>query len=249
MFGGLAKAYRYQKGFRSYRRGASAYHRGMFKTRRTYRKSYARPRRGLKSANRAITMIHRLEQYNGGDEPFGINIISGNLDVHYHETVALSSFPGTGPFKALYHQFRIVKVIFEFFPVNQQGRYNEGSQTDLGQLYTPTLYTAVNRTATAFADTVTKMASTNNMRSTIAGRYHKRVFVPCTLGQTYQSSVETAYNPEYKEWLSTEDTSTPHFGLDVLMSSSTSPKGSFKYKLRTTIVAQYKNRKANIDLS
>ncbi|AXQ66489.1 MAG: capsid jelly roll protein [Circoviridae sp.] len=248
MFGTLARKYlRRRRGrYPTYRsRGLKRYARGpMYRSRG--RRSVGR---GLAGQNRVVTMIHRLEQYNGGESEFGINIVSGPVDVHYHQTVALSSFPGTGPFAALYHQFRIVKVIYEFFPVNQQGRYNEGTETDLSKMYTPTLYTAINRTATSFADTITKMASTNNMRSVLAGRYHKRVFVPCTLGQTYQSSIETAYNPEYKEWLSVEDTSTPHFGLDVLLSSTGSPGGSFKYKMRTTIIAQYKNRKANIDLS
>ena len=254
MFGGLSRIYngRYRGRAGFVKRAARAYKRGYFKAYkgRAYAPGRARiPRNNLVGSNRTITMVHRLEQYNGGGDEFGIEWVSQALDVKRHITVALSSFPGTGPFKALYHQFRIIKVTFEWFPVNQQGRYNEGTETDLNKMYTPTLYTSVNRTANSFADTITKMASCADMRSVVAGRYHRRSFIPSTLGQTYQSSVETAYNPEYKEWLSTEDTSTPHFGLDALLSSSTSPPGSFKYKMRTTIVAQYKNRKPNIDLS
>ena len=247
MFGSLARQYfRRRPGrYSTYRTKGLKRFRGF---NRYGRRKYNKRRRGLTSANRCITMIHRIEEYNQGAGDQQIKYISGALDVKYHETVLLSQFPGTKPFVDLYHQFRIKKVIYEFFPVNMQGRFNT-EDVDLTKLYTPTLYTSINRTATGFADNVTKMASTNSMRSAVAGRYHKRVFTPCTLGQTYQSAVETAYNPEYNEWLSTEDTSTPHFGMDVLLSSSTSPPGSFKYKMRTTIIAQYKNRKANIELS
>jgi len=160
----------------------------------------------------------------------------------------VSQFPGTGPYKALYRQFKVKKVILEFFPVNMQGRLNT-TDADLDTYYTPSLYTAINRTATDFADNITKMAATNNMQSVTAGRYHKRVFTPSTLDQVYQSMTETAYNPEFNQWITTDDTSTPHFGMDVLLSSTSSPKQSFKYKMRTTLVVCWKNRKPNTDLS
>jgi len=203
----------------------------------------------MKSANRVVTTVHRIEQYNGGAQLYGINLVSDTLDVHEHVAPAVSQFPGTGPYKALYRQFKVKKVILEFFPVNMQGRFNTEDDVPFTDLYTPTLYTAINRTSTDFADNITKMASTNNMKSVTAGRYHKRVFTPSTLDQVYQSAMETAYNPEYNQWLTTEDTSTPHFGMDVLLSSTPSPKGSFKYKMRTTIVCCWKNRKPNTDLS
>jgi len=206
-------------------------------------------RRRLASANRVVTTLHRIEQYNGGTGQYKIDLISGTADVPKHVAPMVSQFPGTGPYKLLYRQFRVKKVILEFFPVNLQGRLNEGTEEDFCELYTPTLYTSINRTSSNFADDITKMCSTNSMRSVTAGRYHKRVFTPCTLDQVYETAVTTAYNPEYGQWLSTEDTSTPHFGCDVLFSSTSSPKCSFKYKMRTTVICQWKNRKPNIDLS
>lgn len=207
------------------------------------------PRNPLRSSNRTVTTVHRIEQYNGGSDQYAINFVSGPLDVHDHVAPRVSQFPGTGPYKALYRQFRVIKVILEFFPVNLQGSLNEGTEEDFCQLYTPTLYTAINRTSAAFADNITKMCSCNNMRSVTAGKYHKRVFTPATLDQMYDTAVTTGYNPEYRQWISTEYTSVPHFGCDVLLSSTSSPKCSFKYKMRTTVVVQWKNRKPNTDLS
>lgn len=219
-----------------------------YASRRPYKRRI--PRNRLASANRTITTIHRIEQYNGGTGQYEVDLVSGLADVHRYIAPMVSRFPGTGPYKALYRQFRVIKVILEFFPVNQQGRYNEGTEEDFCQLYTPSLYTSINRTSAGYADDITKMASTNSMRSVVAGRYHKRVFTPCTLELTYNTAPNpSSYNPEYKQWISTEQTSTPHFGCDVLLSSTSSPRCSFKYRMRTTIVVQWKNRQPNTDLS
>ena len=212
-------------------------------------RNYLQIRRPIRSANRLVSTLHRIEQYNGGSDQYEIFLVSGPLDVPKHIAPLVSQFPGTGPYKALYHQFRVTKIMVEFFPVNSQARYQDGTEEDFCQLYTPTLYTSINRTSSNFADNITKMCSTNSMRSVTAGRYHKRVFTPCTLDQTYESAVTTGYNPEFGQWISTEDTAVPHFGLDVLLSSTSSPKCSFKYKMRTTIYVQWKNRKPNVDLS
>lgn len=245
MFGSLASRY--------FRRRAGRF--PSYRSRGLRRFRYRGPRlrkrrtRNIRSANRAITTVHRIEQYNGGSGQYAIDLISGTLDVHKHVAPLVSEFPGTGPFKNLYHQFKVRKVILEFFPVNQQGRYNTFDTTEPSDLYTPTLYTAVNRTSSNFADNITKICSCNSMRSVTAGRYMKRVFTPCTLDQVYESAITTSYNPEFNQWISTDHTSTPNFGMDILLSSTDSPKQSFKYKMRITIVCQWKNRKPNIDLS
>ena len=200
-------------------------------------------------------MIHRLEQDINSDQgPAFMTLKSDVTDVPQHLTVSLSEFPGTGPFKALYHQFRIIKVTFLFTPVSGQAIWAPGSNniatvTPVTDQYTPTLYTSLNRTATGFATTVPLMMFTNNAKWVKAGNYHKRTFIPATLSQMYQSMTETAYQPEYRTWLSTEDTSTPHYGLDALLSATNAPKTAYKYKVTTIITAQYKNRKANTDLS
>lgn len=228
--------------------------RGIPWARRRYaKKRYAKktriPRNPLTSYNRTVSTLHRIEQYNGGTAPYAIDLVSGTLDVFKHVAPLVSEFPGTGPYKALYRQFRVSKVTLEFFPVNMQGRYNTEDDIPFCDLYTPTLYTSVNRTSAEFANNITKIASTNNMKSVTAGRYHKVSWCPTTLDQVFESAVTTGYNPETMQWISTEDTATPQFGCDVLLSSTSSPKCSFKYKMRTTIICQWKNRKPNIDLS
>lgn len=127
---------------------------------------------------------------------------------------------------------------------------NEGGEENLSLLYTPSLYTSINRVGETFATNITQMMSTASCRYVTANKIHRRVYKPCTLDQVYQSATETAYNPEYGQWLSVADTSTPQWGLDYLLSSASgAPKGAFKYKMTITYVVQYKNRKANTDLS
>ena len=41
----------------------------------------------------------------------------------------------------------------------------------------------------------------------------------------------------------------PSLAWMFFLSSTSSPKEPFKYKMRTTVVVQYKSRKANTDLS
>lgn len=267
MFGGLAAAWRHKRGFRGYRGIARAYYKGRFYRRRPYgrriantgyhRRLYARPRRPLTSANRVETVIHRLEQQFTSDTgPEFMQFKSAATDVHDHLAVALSNMPGSGPYKELYHFFRIVKVCFIFQPVAAQGLMGPTSGTDnspaitpYNRQYCPNLYTAINRAAAAFAQTSEQMMSTNNVKWVTAGNYHKREFVPSILGQGYQSAVETAYDQLYKTWLSTEDTSTPWFGLDVVLGGTPAPPEAYKYRVITIATVQYKNRKANTDLS
>ena len=266
MFGGLAAAWRHKRGFRGWKGIARAYYKGRFarrypRGRRSntgyHRALYARPQRPLTSANRVYTHIHRLEQQITSDTgPQFMQFKSAATDVWDHLSVQLSDMPGSGPFKALYHSFRIVKVCFIFQPVAAQGLMGPTSGTDnspaitpYNRQYTPNLYTSINRTSAAFAQNSEQMMSTANVKWCSAGSYHKREFVPAILGQGYQSAVETAYDQLYKVWLSTEDTSTPHFGLDVVLGGTPAPPGAYKYRVITIATVQYKNRKANTDLS
>ncbi len=267
MFGGLASAWRYKRGFRHYRGIARAYAKGRFYRRRPYgrrapntgyrRRGYARPQRALTSANRVETVLHRLEQQITSDTgPAFMQFKSAATDVHDHLAVALSNMPGSGPYAALYHFFRIVKVCFIFQPVSAQGLMGPTSGTDnspaitpYNRQYTPNLYTTINRAAEAFAQTPEQMMSTSNVKWCSAGAYHKREFVPSILGQGYQSAVETAYDQVYKPWLSTVDTSTPWFGLDVVLGGTPAPPEAFKYRVTIVATVQYKNRKANTALS
>ena len=90
--------------------------------------------------------------------------------------------------------------------------------------------------------------STNTCRYTLAGKYHRRAFMPQSLDQVYNTAVTTGYAPEV-QWISTDNTAVPHFGLDVLLSAATGDaKTSYKYRLVTTAIIKFKNRKPNIEL-
>ena len=203
MFGGLNRIYNHKTrmGAGGVQRVARAYHKGYF--RRYKFRGYGRYRAAnrRRQGNRVITQVHRLEQYNGGTGVHAIGIVSGNTDSTGQITNGISEFPGTGPFKALYHQFRVVKCTAIFEPVNMQGAFNteDAVSTALTDYYTPTLYTAINRSGNGFALNITEMMSTAACKWTTANKRLVRTRRPCTLDQVFKSVVpgaSTAYSPE-----------------------------------------------------
>mgnify|MGYP000307947669 CR=1 FL=1 len=235
MFGSLTRRYfRRRPGrFATYRsKGLKRYSRGRHMTRRGRR---------VPPRNRYHTVVHRRDS-------IAPSLVSASTDQAENLRFALNTFPGTGPFQALYHQYRILKVKVEYIPVNYQARHQlDGEQpTDT---FTPTIYTAINRTASAFPATVTDFMSMNSCKFRLAGRYHKRYFTPSTLDTVYNTALSSGYNPEYKQWISMGYPSAPHFGLDTLLSATASSAGTFKYRRVETIWVQYKNRKPNTSTS
>lgn len=199
-------------------------------------------RRGrAKPRNRVHTVVHRRDSIS----PV---LASDITDQAENLRFSLASFPGTGPFQALYHQYRILKCKVEYIPCNSQHKFQDDSVV-AATTFTPSIYTAINRTAAAFPATVTDFMSMNSCQYTLAGRYHKRYFTPCTLDSIYNSALATGYNPEYKQWVSMGYPSAPHFGLDTLLAGTGSSAGSFKYRRVETIWVQYKNRKPNTSTS
>lgn len=234
------------KFMRPYYRGRGRLGTGMVyrKPARFFRVKRRRHYRGRRygSANRDYNVMLRKDSVS----PL---IVSAATDQEDHLSWNLGQFPGSGPYQNLYHQYKINKVKIEFIPCNVQSRYNLSDPTDPNAEFTPSLYTAVNRTSSAFATNVTQIMSMNSCRYTIAGRKQVRFMVPSSLDQVYESAVTTAYAPEYKQWLSTDDPRVPHFGLDYVLAGTTSEAGAFKYRVVTTIWCSFKNRKPNTDVT
>lgn len=242
MFGTLSKVYNHRyKGRAGFvRRAAYAYKRGYF--RRYQRGNVGRGRRGvprwMSSPGKPITQVFRMDSV----QPFLVG--TKNNDVNEHLTVMASQIAGMGPWKALYRQYKILKVKFEFIPCNSN--FKEATSSS----FRPTLYTSINRTSSSFADNIIKQMSCNTVRYTLAGRYHCRSFTPMSLDQVYNTVATTGYSPEV-QWLSTDNgTAIPHFGLDVTLQGGDGSEAAeaYKYRLVTTVIMQFKNRKPNIDL-
>lgn len=240
MFGSLYKGYQRRGFIRRGRRAGSLYRKlGRFNT---YSKYRGRRTRRYFSSNRVFKAMHRKDSI----APL---LVSATTDQTGHLSFALSTMPGSGPYQNLYHQYRITKVKIAFINCNIQSKYNLADPEKPTDTFTPSLYTAINRTSTAFATTVSGIMSMNSCRFSLAGRSHYRQLCPSSLDQVYESSVTTAYAPEYKQWLSTDDPTVPHFGLDYILAGTTSEPGAFKYRAVVTAFVEYKNRKPNTDIS
>jgi len=232
----------------AYRGKRSRYSRSKRTTRSRARASYirnvsrGRGRAGvpkmLSSNNTVTRQVFRMDSISP--------IITSNKtsDANDHLTFELSEVAGAGPFKALYHWYRVIKIKFEFIPCNNL--FKEATTSS----FRPSLYTSINRSADTFADNVVKQMSAASVRYTLAGKYHSRMFTPSTLEQVYNTTVTTGYAQNYCEWISTANTAVPHFGLDVTLAAATGDEDTaYKYRLVTTAVVEFKGRKANITLA
>lgn len=213
-------------------------------TRSKQKRNYNRGRgkagvpRHLASNNFWTTQVFRMDSISP------ILISNKTSDSNDHLAFRLSQVAGAGPFKALYHFYRVLKVKFEFIPCNNV--LKDATNTT----FRPSLYTSINRAAETFADNVIKQMSTPSCRYTLAGKYHCRMYTPAVLDQLYDSAATTGYAQNYGQWISTSDTAVPHFGLDVTLAAATGDDNtSYKYRLVTTAICQFKARKANIDLA
>ena len=145
--------------------------RGAFRSGR--RRHISRFSRRTKPRNRVQSVVFRKDTISPA-------LSSAAGDQGENLQCSLNTFPGTGPFQALYHQYRILKWKVEYIPVNTQAKFVlDGEQP--ADTFTPSLYTAINRTASAFPTTVTDFMSMNSVQYNLAGKYHKRYFTPCTL--------------------------------------------------------------------
>ena len=91
MFGNLY--FRYQRGD-FIRKGRSAAHAqrklGRFRSYRYLGRYRGRRTRNIRSANRAITQVHRIGQYNGGSGDYAIDLVTGNLNKFRNQTALIS---------------------------------------------------------------------------------------------------------------------------------------------------------------
>jgi len=170
-------------------------------------------------------------------------------------SVKITEMPNFTSYARLYRQYRCCKLKIEFVPavttkVVEEVTAVPGSNVDNVM---PIFATSLNRTATSFPQNMEQMLSSPQAKWTIAGKYHCRYFTPTTYDSVYRAppALTNALNPEYKQWLRTDDNGpgVAHHGLDWCLSKAPGfGDGMIKYRIIITAYVQFKGMKIDTSL-
>jgi len=169
-------------------------------------------------------------------------------------SIRIPDMPNFSSYARLYRQYRCCKLKFEFIPAVTNKVIEEvtavpGSTVDN---IMPIFATSLNRSATAFPQNIDQMLSSPQAKWTLAGRYHCRYFTPTTYDSVYRAppALTNALNPEYKQWLRTDDLPGPaHHGLDWCLSKASGfGDGMIKYRIIVSAYVQFKGLKIDTSL-
>ena len=169
-------------------------------------------------------------------------------------SISIPDMPNFSSYARLYRQYRCCKLKFEFVPAVTNKAIEEVTAVpgDPVENVMPIFATSINRAGTTFPQNMDQMLSSPQARWTLAGRYHCRYFTPSTFDQVFRDipALTNAKNPEYKQWLRTDDIPGPaHHGLDWCLSKAPGfGDGMIKYRIIITAFVQFKGLKIDTSL-
>lgn len=157
-------------------------------------------------------------------------------------TFNLAALPNYTEFTSLFDEYRILGILVEFHPGVDSWSAEPG--VTLTSMALPQVRTVIDHTEDGVPSSFNDMYQYANCKMTRGTRIHKRFLRPNVLSQAFESTVSTAYSPKYKQWITTDDATTPHYGLkygiDALPSASL---GTLGYRVYVTYYFQCKSTK------
>ena len=233
--------------YRTYRRRTAPMRR-MRRTANRRRPLYRAPRKKLR--NKLHYAQFRIQDDQAAADIFN-NVIANNPVVNSnHFAYTLDQFPHSNCFVRMYNQYRISKIKVQFIPVNSRAQITDaqvGADSNV-----PTFAAFVNRTATTFPTNLAQILSVPGAKQVNAGRFVQLYFSPVTYDSVYRALPATtnALNPEYNQWIRTSESNVKHHGISWVMSEAGSnwAREAFRYRVVTTIYAQFKGQKVDTTL-
>lgn len=206
---------------------------------------YRAPRKKLR--NKIHFAQFRIQDDQTAADIFN-NVVASNPVVNSnHFGYTLDMFPHSSCFVRMYNQYRISKIKVQFIPVNSRARITDaqvGADSNV-----PTFSAFVNRTTTTYPTNLAQILSVPGAKQVNAGRYMQLYFTPVTFDSVYRALPATtnALNPEYNQWIRTSESNVTHHGISWVMSEAGSnwAREAFRYRVVTTIYAQFKGLKVD----
>lgn len=188
---------------------------------------------------RHSTIVHSFKRkmYHGTvTTTYGAGATLGAL------TFNLAALPNYTEFTSLFDEYRILGILVEFHPGVDSWSAEPG--VALTNMALPQVRTIIDHTEDGVPSSFNDMYQYANCKMTRGTTIHKRFLRPNVLSQAFESTVSTAYSPKYKQWITTDDATTPHYGLkygiDALPSASL---GTLGYRVYVTYYFQCKSTK------
>lgn len=163
-------------------------------------------------------------------------------DVLKAYTFSLDKLPSYTEFTNLFDRYRICGVLVEFMP--SVDSFEVGPGVSMTAFSLPQVRTIIDHTEDGAPLNFNDMYQYSKCKLTQGNRVHKRYLKPAVLTSAFESTVATAYIPKWKQWLTTDDPATPHYGLKVGINAlPSSSSGSMYYRVYATYYFQCKDPK------
>jgi hypothetical protein len=214
-----------------------------------YKRKYV-PNRYKRPNNKITQAVFRY--YDNTTIENKVDSSNNGVAVAGHVAHSLSDCLGSSPYINLFAQYRVNRVKIQFIPeTGNRMTLSQTSATTALAAGRPLFCSVPNKVATSFPQDMEQALSTSSCKYHPMGRYHSRMFTPVTFDQVYrsESSSQPAFNPEYKQWISTNMPNIAQHGLSWVISASDGhiPSGFYKYRIITTMYCQFKNRRVNTE--
>lgn len=124
--------------------------------------------------------------------------------------ITLNSLPNFGEFTALYDSYRIDWVTIWAVPTQTD------AQVAAANLFTPSLYTVVDKDDASPPGTLAAQLEHGNMKITTMDRMKKLCsFKPAVQGELFRSGATRGFNRMQDQWIDCAQADIPHYGLKV----------------------------------
>lgn len=216
------------------------------KSKRTYKRKYTQKSRFMKTTYGKGTVLNPMKGLYGSyyfkrTTNSGILTNVANNNIFYAYSFSLSSLPNYTEFQNLFHNYRILKIVFKVVPTftgnEMVNTYNGGPNWQMSNISTFIDY----NDATLPTDENTFLQA-ESLKITRAHRIHTRVFKPAVLAAAYEGITSTAYIPKFGQWITTNggDSSTPHYGIKMMINNNGSV-AMVNFRIYTTYYFQCKD--------
>lgn len=131
-------------------------------------------------------------------------------------TFQLDNLDNYTEFTNLFQQFRILGVKLTFVPYVTSNDANPIATTYV----MPNIHTVIDHDDSGTPANLAEIMQFRNHRMTRLNRVHSRYIKPSILMSAYETALTSAYIPKWKQWVSTDDYTTPHYGLKYFIDQS-----------------------------
>lgn len=213
------------------------YRRRSVKARRYARKGYTSKKRRYSMAKRMNSnVMHVMLRTN--DTIVANQNLGETLETY---RFGLQNCLNANTYATMWDQYRINKVVITWTPIRtQMVQANVEDVTPSSTTNIPSWVVAKDfddLTPTSYTDTRTRFGSVVRL----ATQGGKMIIRPACLSEIYQSTLTTAYSPNYGKWIDTANNSVPHYGVRFAMEAA-EPSGQYALECKTKIYVSFKNR-------